>query len=146
MKKLNKILIVLLGIVIIQSCTEPGSYPIYYQIKNETGSDVFIKFYYSGRQYVKRYDYFDLKKDESSETFYTIVRERNVTPMFIITSDSIDVYINDSLMIRYMGFGYNDNENMPKKSLYYEHSYDTIIKSKEGYDVRLYRMRMSDFE
>ncbi len=147
MKKLSKIIIVLFGTFLFQCCTEPAPYPVYYQIKNETGSDVFIKFYYS--EYgsgMKEYESINLKNNESSEVFYAMVGggigEHGV---FIEYSDSIDIYINNLFVKRYKS-PYFAKQAFSKKTLYNGLDYNTIIKSEKGYDVHVYKMLKSDFE
>ena len=146
MKKLSKYLVIASILLFFQCCVELAPYPEYYQIKNETGSDVFIKFYYSVVTSAKQYDSFNLKNNESSEEFYAMVGGGTGNQKaFIRISDSIDIYINNKLVKRYKRI-YQTNEIRPKKSLYYDFNYDTIIKSENGHDVNVYRILKSDFE
>ena len=145
MKKLSKIIIVLFGAFLFQCCTEPAPYPVYYQIKNETGSDVFIKFYYS--EYgsgMKEYESFNLKNNESSAVFYAMTGGYRARPFFILYTDSIDIYTNGKMIRREkIGIG---GVKCPSPSLYCEENYSTIVKSEKGYDVHIYKMLPSYLE
>lgn len=146
MKKLSKYFIIALISLFFQCCTEPPSYPKYYQIKNETGTDVFIKFYYS--EYgsgMKEYESFNLKNSESSETFYAMTGGYHARPFFILYTDSIDVYSNEILVKRYKS-PYIDNQAFSKKTLYNDLDYDTVVKSEKVYDVHVYKMLPSYLE
>lgn len=147
MKKLSKIIIVLFGAFLFQCCTEPAPYPVYYQIKNETGSDVFIKFYYS--EYgsgMKEYESINLKNNESSEIFKAMLGGGiGNKDIFILYSDSIDIYLNNLFVKRYKS-PYIENQEFSKKTLYNDLDFSTIIKSEKGYDVHVYKMLKSDFE
>lgn len=144
MKKLSKYLLLTVFIsVFFQSCTEPPSYPKYYQIKNETGADVYIKFYYS--EYgsgMKEYESFNLKNNESSAVFYAITGGYHAHPFFILYTDSI--YSNEKMIRREkLGIG---GIKCPSPSLYCEENYNTIVKSEKGYDVHIYKMLPSYLE
>ena len=145
MKKLSKYLLVVLIFAVYQSCIEPKAYYRYYEIKNETGQDVFIKFYYSVPTDIRHYDSFKLKNNESSDEFYEMSYGGKDMNLFIYDTDSIDIYINNNLVKRYKLL-YSNNQTPPKKSLYYEFNYDTVVKSEKGHDVRVYKILMSDFE
>ena len=145
MKKLSKYLMLIVFITFVfQSCIETPSYPKYYQIKNETGTELFIKFYYSVKTNVKQYDSFNLKNNESSEEFYAMLGGIGSHSSFIYITDSLDIYSNGK-MIRREKLG-KAGMGCPSKSLYCEDNYNTIIKSEKGHDVHVYRMLKSDFE
>lgn len=146
MKKLSKYLLMTVFITfVLQSCTEPPSYPKYYQIRNETGTDVFIKFYYS--EYgsgMKEYESFNLKNNESSAVFYAMTGGYHARPFFILYTDSIDIYSNEKMIRREkLGLG---GVKCPSPSLYCEENYNTIVKSEKGYDVHIYKMLPSYLE
>ena len=145
MKKLSRYLVIALILIFFQCCTEPESYPKYYQIRNETGTDVFIKFYYS--EYgsgMKEYESFNLKNNESSAVFYAMTGGSHARPFFILYTDSIDIYSNEKMIRREkLGIG---GIKCPSPSLYCEENYNTIIKSEKGHEVHVYKMLKSDLE
>lgn len=146
MKKLNKILIIAFSTLLVQFCTEPSPHKVYYQIKNETGKSVLIKFYYSQTTSVELYDSIYLNNNESSVEFNAMVGGGiGNYDIFILYSDSIDIYMNNVLIKKYKS-PYVDSQAFREKTLYNILSYDSIIKSPNGYNVSVYTMLSSDFE
>ncbi len=162
MKKLSSCLFYMVIIaIVLPSCKKPQYNFVnkYYQIKNGTDKNLFIKLYPgSGYKAIFMPDSYYLQPNESSTIFDEltadnskkatkntgIMRTSPIHPedFYISELDSIDVYensISGTLLKRYK------RSESYQKSPYNKGSYDTVVKDKEGRDINVYTILNSDF-
>lgn len=143
MKKLNKNHIVLLSFILLffTSCVDKEGKYTYYQVRNKSGEDLKLIFYYTNRiTPPENYDSFILKNEDYSISFSERKGGYNDYLFFISSTDSIDIVANNVLKKRY-----KRSDNFTIKTLYNTKFYDTIKIGSKGETIYVYTILIEDF-